>query len=306
MTQSETMDWFIFLCASGLAYFLGIGAVLLSVALFSFFGRAWAAVISTLIALAGVIFIAISATPAPYWLYTIAGIVTILWLISERSRRTWMQSQRKLLRWSVIAVRTFAAALELPFHFTPALPAIGRQKLYVLGDSITAGISSRDETWPRVLAREHSIEVADLSHVGAFVEPGLKMANHLPSEGGLVLLELGGNDLLGRSSSVADFERFLDQLLARVCVSGRTVVMFELPLPPFYNDFGVIQRRLARQYGVHLIPKRILIGILTTNGTTVDGLHLTQAGHERMATVVWDVIRGAYGECRHPSKIVIT
>ena len=185
--------------------------------------------------------------------------------------------------------------VELPYNFAPTVPAAGRPKLYILGDSITAGLSTRDETWPRVLARTRSIDVVDLSHVGAFVDSGLKMANSLPSEGGLVLVELGGNDLLG-GPSAKEFDHGLDQLLARVCVAGRTVLMFELPLPPFHNEFGRIQRRLASRYGVLLIPKRVLMSLLTGNGMTVDGIHLTQVGHDRMAALVWDIIRPAYGE----------
>jgi acyl-CoA thioesterase-1 len=289
------MDWVIFLFGSGAAYFLGIAAVLASVAGFAFVRRGWAVVISTLIAVVGLILIAVSSTPLPYWLYAVAGAVTVTWLVAERSRRPWLLARRRHLRLAAASIWLIAAAVELPCQFTPTLPATGRPKLFILGDSITAGIKVHEETWSRVLARTRSIDMADFSHVGATANSGLKMASHLPPEGGLILVELGGNDLLGSTPS-AEFETALNQLLERICVPGRTVMMFELPLPPFQNEFGRIQRQLAARYGVLLIPKRILIGILTEDGTTVDGIHLTPAGHERMADVVWGVIRGAYGE----------
>ncbi len=289
------MDWVIFLFGSGAAFFLGIAAVLVSTVGFAFVRRGWTVVTSTLIAVVGLILIAVSSTPLPYWFYTIAGVVTVLWLVAERSKRPWLLGRRSMFRTAAAAIWLIAAVVELPHQFTPTLLAKGRPKLYILGDSITAGIKAHEETWPRVLARTRSMDVADLSRVGATVDSGLRMADRLPSSGGLILLELGGNDLLG-STPTAEFEKGLDQLYSHVHAPGRTVVMFELPLPPFQNDFGRIQRQLASRYGVLLIPKRVLIGVLTEDGMTVDGIHLTSSGHERMANVVWGVIRGAYAE----------
>jgi acyl-CoA thioesterase-1 len=137
--------------------------------------------------------------------------------------------------------------------------------------------------------------VTDLSRVGATVASALRQAEGLPQEGGMVLLEIGGNDLLG-SASAAEFARDLERLLARVCGPGRVVLMFELPLPPFSNEFGRAQRRLASQYGVVLVPKRIFLAVLTGEGMTLDSVHLGRQGHERMAETVWASIRPTYEE----------
>jgi lysophospholipase L1-like esterase len=72
--------------------------------------------------------------------------------------------------------------------------------------------------------------------------------------------------------------------------------MFELPLVPFSNEFGRRQRILANQYGVLLVPKRIFLRVLTTEGATEDGVHLTPAGHQLMAETVWNVVRPAYSD----------
>ena len=118
-------------------------------------------------------------------------------------------------------------------------------------------------------------------------------ANQLPAEGGLVLIEIGGNDLLGETTS-AQFERDLNQLLSQIRAPGRTLVMFELPLPPLCNEYGRIQRRLAARYGVRLIPKRVFISVLAGGGATLDSIHLSEAGHQQMADSVWAVIDPAY------------
>ena len=70
--------------------------------------------------------------------------------------------------------------------------------------------------------------------------------------------------------------------------------MFELPLPPLSNEYGRIQRRLARRYQVRLIPKRIFISVLAGGGATLDSIHLSDDGHQRMAAEVWKVLAPAY------------
>jgi acyl-CoA thioesterase-1 len=186
-----------------------------------------------------------------------------------------------------------AALLEFPYHLIPTLNANGKPKLYIIGDSVTAGIGGEKQTWPRMLARSQAVEVIDFSEAGATTASALRQAEGLPQEGGLLLLEIGGNDLLGPTSS-GDFERELDCLLDQVCKPGRSVLMFELPLLPLCNGYGRAQRRLATKYGAVLIPKRVFVAVLTGEGATLDSVHLSQQGHARMAEVVWTLIRPAY------------
>ncbi len=108
-----------------------------------------------------------------------------------------------------------------------------------------------------------------------------------------MLAEIGGNDVLGETSA-AGFEVNLDRLLAQLRSSGNVVILLELPLPPTYNAFGGIQRRLARRHGALLVPKRVLLGVLMTDGATVDTIHLSRAGHDLMAARIWQTIRPAF------------
>ncbi|HEY1376295.1 MAG TPA: GDSL-type esterase/lipase family protein [Gemmataceae bacterium] len=288
------MDWVVYLFGSGAVFFIGIGLILAAAAVFALRPRQWVKVVITLLAVVGLLLIAASATPLPYWLYAVAGGVTLLWLVAERTNWARLSARRPWLRGAAAALWVVTAAVELPYHLTPTVAATGRPKFYVIGDSVAAGLKDREETWPYLLARSHSIEVADFSHVGATAASAMRQAEKLPADGGMVLLEIGGNDLLG-STSAAEFGRDLDRLLDRVCRPGRTVLMFELPLPPLCNEFGAAQRRLAKRYGVVLIPKRLFVAVLAGAGATVDSVHLAREGHERMAETVWAVIRPAYG-----------
>jgi acyl-CoA thioesterase-1 len=288
------LDHLIFHIASGQAFFLGSGLILLGLALSAVKSKA-VLVLRDLGVLVGGIFVTVSATPLPYWLYGVLGAVTLTWLVLEwltaKVGKKWLVSFRLalLVSWLI------AIAVELPYHVMPLVPTLGRPDLFVIGDSVTAGTGDKKTTWPRLLAQQQSIIVHDFSRMGATVASAMKQLRRLQDKDGLILLEIGGNDLLG-TTSAAKFQRGLEELLASVCRPGRTVVMFELPLVPFTNEFGRQQRILANQYGVLLVPKRILLRVLTTEIATVDGIHLTPAGHQLMAETVWDVLRPAYGE----------
>lgn len=129
--------------------------------------------------------------------------------------------------------------------------------------------------------------------MGETARSALNRARTKPITSSLVLVEIGGNDLLGSTSS-AGFARDLDALLDHVSAPGHQVIMFELPLPPFNHEYGRIQRTLARKHGVSLIPKRILLEILAAESSTLDTIHLSQAGHDRMARKVWQILSPAF------------
>jgi len=289
------MSWVIYLFGSGDVFFLGIGLILAGLATLAYCLRQWLRSVASLFVVLGLLLVGLSATPLPYWLYLVAGTVSVLWLVAERLTHGWLIARRNLLRGLVVVIWVIAAALEFPYHLPSTLDTNGNPKFYIIGDSVTSGMGGETETWPRLLARSRPVDVVDLSKLGATTASALRQAEGLPQEGGLILLEIGGNDLLG-STSAADFERALGRLLDRVCGPGRVVLMFELPLPPFCNGFGRAQRHLASKYGVVLIPKRVFVAVLAGEGATLDSVHLDRLGHERMAEVVWSLIRSAYRE----------
>jgi lysophospholipase L1-like esterase len=111
------------------------------------------------------------------------------------------------------------------------------------------------------------------------------MAERLTPEDHVVLIEIGGNDLLEGVPS-EEFGKALDALLSKVSAPGRMVVMFELPLFPHRIAYGRIQRGLAAKYGLWLIPKRCFAKVIGGANATSDGLHLSDEGTRRMAALV--------------------
>ncbi len=289
------MSWIIYLFGSGVAFFAGASLVLAGVALAVCIQRRWSGTLATLLALLGMILVAVSGTPLPYWLYALAGVLTLIWLVAERSGREGLRRSRGWSRAAAAGVWLVMLLAEAPYQFTPTLEVMDHPVLTIFADSVSAGTGERDiSTWPGLLARTHTIAVRDYSVPGATVRNALRRAEVVPPGPGIVLLEIGGNDLLG-STPVRDFERDLDALLTRVSGPGRSVLMFELPLLPFANEFGRVQRRLAAKHAVYLVPKRIFVGVLTAEGATSDSIHLTAPGQQRMAAAVWALVRPAYG-----------
>jgi acyl-CoA thioesterase-1 len=287
----DGLEALIYFVGSGLAFFVGVGMVVLGVSISPFTQRRLIGPARNLVVLLGGLFVAISAVPLNWWLYTALATLTSAWLAVE-----WFATGRRVVaaRIAVAMIWVAALAIEMPYHFTPTLPALGKPKLFLIGDSVSAGMSEHEQgRWPSLFVNDHDLEVVDLSKMGATVGTARKQADAIGNAPGLVLLEIGGNDTLG-STTPDQFEERLEILLEAVCRDDRTIVMLELPLPPFANRFGQIQRQLARKHHVFLIPRRVLTGVLTTPGATVDGIHLSPAGHRLMADTMWRVLQPAY------------
>ena len=184
---------------------------------------------------------------------------------------------------SVIWV-TIAISIETPFHRW-SVPKQPVRDLLVIGDSVTAGLNDGESTWPRQLSESVDVRVLDASQPGATLKSALQQNSRFAGQPGLIILEIGGNDML-EGLPVAEFEKNLGNLLAEVTHPDRTVVMFELPLPPFHAMYVTAQRRQAMRYNVPLIPKRLFARILTTQGSTVDGIHLSHKGQLQMKALI--------------------
>jgi len=177
-----------------------------------------------------------------------------------------------------------AMALELPHRNGREIFGERHEHLTVIGDSISAGIGG--EAWPAIYAETTGVKVKNLSRAGMVVGDAMAMAKQVGPEDTLVLVELGGNDLL-MDVPATDFQRDLDQLLQALRTSPpRRIVMIELPLLPHKILFGRIQRQLAKEHNVQLIPKRHFIHVLSGGDATTDGLHLSKTGATKMCELV--------------------
>lgn len=284
------MNPVVFHIASGDSFFSGIGLLLTSFAL----ARSSRQLINRLTGvtfIAGIVAIAASSTAIPYWIYGIAGVTTGVWIASR-----YVPSWQERASFVATAVWLSATAIELPWQIGPTIDPVSGRSMTVIGDSVTAGLGTDEtaERWTEILERNRNIQVQDLSHVGETAASALKRASNETITHPLVVVEIGGNDILGVAPSSTKFANDLDALLNHVTSHDRQVVMFELPLPPFHHEYNRIQRNLATRYRVKLIPRRRFLSVLAAGDATLDSIHLSEKGHRMMADCVWRVLQSAF------------
>lgn len=284
------MNPIVFHIASGHAFFSGIAMVLFGIAAMGQ-SRPWLQRAGVATAIVGLILIPLTSTAIPYYVYAIAIAGGLVWIVSA-----FVKSWRAWAPYVAAGGWLLAAACDVPHHFSPSIQKASARSMTVIGDSVTAGGAGGDahfERWPAIFAREHDVAVQDISHMGDTVRSAFKRARATNIDSPLVFLEIGGNDVLG-STTAEQFRKDLDELLSLLKRPGRQLVMFELPLLPGYHEFNRHQRELAAQYGVALVPKRVFLSVLAGGDSTLDTIHLSQAGHHQMANTVWSIVRAAY------------
>jgi lysophospholipase L1-like esterase len=189
----------------------------------------------------------------------------------------------------LVTILALMAGSELRHRQLPMIHGIPADHFAVIGDSISAGIGSGATPWPTQLAQMTGVTVKNLAKPGAGIADGMAMAAQVTPDDHVIVVELGGNDMLSGTPS-PEFGRDLEALLAELSAPGRIVVMFELPLIPSCVAYGQIQRQEATKYGVWLIPKKHFADVLSGRGATLDGLHLSQEGSRKMALLMKNVL----------------
>jgi lysophospholipase L1-like esterase len=274
-------------CASGESLYLGAALLLFVVVISLFLTHRRLLLLRNIATWLALALIFMASPPFSLIVDAIFGVVFLLWFIAWNRATTGPGWRR--LRTAVTTVLFFMLwlfpAIEFSHRRMPVIEGEVSDHLVVIGDSISSGLGSRVPPWPAVMQQMTRVDVRNLSRPGATVSDGVAMAEKITAEDHLVLIELGGNDLIAGAPSDG-FARGLEQVFAKLALPGRTVVMFELPLLPDRIAFGRIQRRLAAKYRVSLIPKRYFTRVIAGHEATSDGLHLTDVGSRRMAAVV--------------------
>jgi len=201
---------------------------------------------------------------------------------------------------SVSHIRLLAACLALCAGCAPdkAEPLPPGTAVLVLGDSLSAGYGlTPAQAWPAHLAERTGWRVINAGVSGdksrdALARLPALLDAHAPR---LVLVELGGNDMLHRlpeAQTRADLARILDQIRAR----GSLAVLLATPRPslagavfqslsaaPFYAE-------LAKEARVPLIEDA-LARVLSDPALKLDALHPNADGQALLAGMVQQDLR---------------
>ena len=160
------MPWYIYSLARGSVLFWGAGATLVAL-LMRTARRSIRKKLFAIIAVVAILLIVISAAALPIWLYAIWLIATAEWLI----RPSWNKPRVAVaMRSAAVVLTAIAVIVELSHAIRPSPPAGRFARLYVIGDSISAGLGAEHgRTWPVLIRTTHRVDVVDFSQPGATV-----------------------------------------------------------------------------------------------------------------------------------------
>ena len=173
------------------------------------------------------------------------------------------------------------AADEIPNLDSPG------QTIVCLGDSITSGVGATPETaYPSLLTSRLGTDVINHGVPGDTAEEGLaRVDDVLAEDPWLVIVELGGNDILNRvppERTEAALRRIVERLLA----ANVAVVLIELEVP-FAGRYAEIYNRIGDEHDVPVIDD-VLGEILTDASLKADPIHPNSRGHEVLAAALAD------------------
>ena len=275
--------------ADGTVFFVGLALALGAEALLLRFRNRLARPVLTVLALVGMVFVVISATPLSIWAYlswTIPAVAGLVLLHGAAS-----PTRLRVVTCAVLLAATVGLCIaEVPHRRLPRLAASEHTTVHVLGDSISAGSGTGERCWPALLGEMTRLRVVNLAQPGATVKSAIAQAKGITEPRSLVIVEIGGNDLLG-GTDPSMFRKDLDSLVSSLCSQNHQVLVVELPLFPFQNAFGEAQRSIVAKYRVAMLPKRCFAQVLATENGTLDGIHLSQTGHAAMARIMAAVIK---------------
>lgn len=269
--------------ASGESLYAGSSALMLAIVLSPLLGRPWMLRLRNLVAWLGLALIVMACSPFAWIVYVILlGLFASWFVLSQWASGSIAPRLQIGAEAALFAVLLVISTLEFSRRTMPTITGTDCDHLVVIGDSISSGIDPHIVSWPVVMQQLTGVPTKNLAQPGAQVMDAKVIARQVKPGDCVVLLEIGGNDLLSGEPS-KEFARGLEATLFELSAPGRTVAMFELPLLPGKTAYGRVQRNLATKYGVWLIPKRYFATVLSGSDATSDGLHLSNAGARRMA-----------------------
>ena len=225
----------------------------------------------------GIVLVLASAVPIHYGIYVLLVVAAV---VRQRMANQGGAARRHA---ALLLAVSLALDAEVAARGSVRLGLPPSHAVAVLGDSLSAGVgSSAEGTWPQILSARLGVTVSNLARAGATLADGLDQVRAVPPTTNLILVELGGNDMIA-GTSTAEFAKDLRALLTAVSAGQRRVLMFELPLLPLQNAFGRIQRQVCAEHGVTLLPRSLLAGAIALPGHATDGLHLSTSGHAWLA-----------------------
>jgi acyl-CoA thioesterase-1 len=199
------------------------------------------------------------------------------------------------------ALSEFGGDPAKPLKFPEA--SAKRPKIVALGDSLTAGFGlTETESMPYLLQQRLQAEGFDFEVVNAGVSGdtslgGLERADWVLDQENvrILILELGGNDLL-RRMPVDAMVKNLSQIIEKAKARGVEVLLCGMLAPPgvgseYQREFQMAFPDLAAEHGVPFLPFLLEGVALKKELNQADGIHPNAEGSKLMTENVYRAVR---------------
>lgn len=231
-----------------------------------------------------------SAAVGSFCLIIAASSLTLAWLIylglnalGAALDRHHRRKRLALAAMSLIA-GTFAIRQTIRYEAGPAPLGDSARHVVGIGDVFNRIVTpEHTDAWPVRLEPLIHRDVTSYAFADADVADINQYLATRPIDHNVVILAVGAHDML-LGESLTDYRDGLSNLLDRLTLTNR-VIMIEMPVPLARPWYGWVQRAVADQHRVALIPRRVIADVLfhAPGATADDGLHLLPAGHQRLA-----------------------
>jgi acyl-CoA thioesterase I len=265
------------------------------------------------LAVCGTLLLVKGTTPAPgllaLFVVMLGVIVTGAIHVSRRegrqpSRRfAWISVAALWIAWGVMATDWIVAS-----HIRHAVSFKGNRPIVCLGDSMTS--LRVFGGYPQQLQKLVSLPVVDEATPGWSAKQVVEtpsgfgdVARHNPQ---LVIIELGAHDFL-RAHRRAETKANLKKIIQASRQMGAEVAMMEVPRAFIYDPFWGLEREIAREEDVELIPDTALRKIFLHSPllppaswfggpylTDEGGIHPNAAGNKVLAQAVAEALERMY------------
>lgn len=170
--------------------------------------------------------------------------------------------------------------------------------LVAFGDSVTAGTGAApDRSYPHRLEETLGLPVINAGVPGDTTADALdRLHRILALDPWLVIVELGGNDLL-RRRPVEQVEADLSEILHSLRAHGTAVVLVEVEPPLFGGGYSGLHERLAERFDVPLVDG-VVGEVLADPARKSDQIHPNAAGYADIARAVARVVEPLVEERR--------
>jgi acyl-CoA thioesterase-1 len=187
-------------------------------------------------------------------------------------------------------------ALVLGYRFFFSSPTVTNsypagETIICFGDSLTYGTGTKKGMdYPSQLSGMISHEVINAGVPGDTTQSALERLEEdvLSNDPRIVLITLGGNDILGMVSKETAFQNF-KSIIEKIHSKGALVVIGGIDIPLRGRNFGSMYEKLEKETGIVLIPN-IFKGIMGHRSLMSDYIHPNDSGYTKMSKMFYDAM----------------